>query len=255
MSSANAPVVIVTGASKGLGKAVALKLLARGARVIGVARSKESLEQVKEEAGPQGEFTCYVGNLTEAKVAKQVVSLALTKYQRLDGLVNNAGLLEPIRKVADTSVDDWKRHFDVNLFAVLELTREALPHLRETKGRIINLSSGAATRAYQAWGAYCASKAALNMFTQVVSSEEPDVVSVAIRPGVVKTEMQASIYEEGAKHMDPEEYKKFKDLRQNNALLPPEVPGAVIANLALDAKKELSGKFLSFDDEMLSSYH
>lgn len=123
-------------------------------------------------------------------------------------------------------------------------TKAALPALRESKGRIIFTSSGAAVSGYHSWGLYGATKAAMNHLALTLSTEEPDVTSVSVRPGMVDTEMQREIREEHQTNMPPEAYKKFDEAHKNAKLLKPEVPGHIIARLVLDAPKKLSGRFI-----------
>ena len=122
--------------------------------------------------------------------------------------------------------------------------KAAIPELRKTKGRIIMTSSGAAVHSYSGWGAYGASKAALNSLTMALGVEEPDIVTVAIRPGVVDTDMQVLLRGEAGEAMAPKDREKFANLKKDNKLLPPTKPGDVIGRLVLDATAELSGKFL-----------
>lgn len=106
------------------------------------------------------------------------------------------------------------------------------------------LSSGAASRAYTAWGAYGASKAVLNHLVKTLAAEEPNVTSVAIRPGVVDTDMQRELREAHLHEMDESDSKKFTELHTSGKLVSPEKPGAVIAAAALDAPSELSGEYV-----------
>lgn len=126
--------------------------------------------------------------------------------------------------------------------------------MRESKGRIVLCSSGAATNTYATWGAYGASKAALNHLAGTLATEEKDVTTVSIRPGVVDTDMQVSIRETHSSNMDETDAAKFHELKQTGGLLRPDQPGNVMAKLAVDAPKELSGKFLSWNDGALSAF-
>lgn len=119
-----------------------------------------------------------------------------------------------------------------------------LPALRRTSGRIIFTSSGAAMNAYTGWGAYGASKAALNHLALTLGAEEPGVTTISIRPGVVDTDMQRDIREVHGPSMKEQDVARFNRLHQEGGLLKPEQPGHVIAKLALDAPKELTGRFL-----------
>ena len=122
----------------------------------------------------------------------------------------------------------------------------ALPALRKTNGRVIFTSSGAAINAYTGWGAYGATKAALNHLALTLGAEEPDVTTISIRPGVVDTEMQRDIREVHSLSMQEKDVARFHQLHRDGSLLRPEQPGHVIAKLALDGPKELSGKFLRY---------
>lgn len=125
-------------------------------------------------------------------------------------------------------------------------TKAALPALRESKGKIIFTSSGAAVTGYRGWGLYGATKAAMNHFAMSLGSEEPDVTCVAIRPGMVDTEMQRELREDHATNLDAEMHSKFAGAHKDGKLVKPEQPGHVMAKLVLDAPKDLSGRFLSY---------
>ena len=133
------------------------------------------------------------------------------------------------------------------------LTQVALPHLRQQKGRVINVSSGAAIHVIQGWGAYCAAKAALNHFTRVLAEEEPSITTIAFRPGGVDTAMQDTIREEGAQGMPQEVHARFLRHQKEGDLLPPVVPACSLTILALYAPREWSGAFLSWNDERVLS--
>ncbi|KAI9335905.1 hypothetical protein BDR26DRAFT_865330 [Obelidium mucronatum] len=117
------------------------------------------------------------------------------------------------------------------------------------------VSSGAAAGPYAGWGPYCMSKAALNMLSSVFALEEPTLVSFAFRPGVVETEMQATIRNERNVHeMGAEKHEQFKKLYENGDLLKPHVPGGILAKMSLTAGLEFSGQFLSWNDEKLAAF-
>ena len=124
----------------------------------------------------------------------------------------------------------------------------AVPALRAAPGRVVNISSGAAVKPIGAWSAYCAAKAALTHLTAVLAVEEPRIISVALRPGVVDTEMQAVIRREGPSAMDPERAAYFVQLKEEGRLEPPWVPARAAAWLALHAPPSMSGRFVEYDD-------
>lgn len=136
---------------------------------------------------------------------------------------------------------------DINLTAALSLIQLCLPELRLRKGSITLVSSGASTKSYDTWGPYCISKAALNMLASCLAVEEPQVTTISIRPGVVDTEMQHVIREQGQALMPPALHDYFCSLKQDGKLVHPSAPAAVIADLAVNPRTQLSGQFLSWD--------
>ncbi|KAF9110679.1 hypothetical protein BGX27_006027 [Mortierella sp. AM989] len=254
------PTIIVTGASRGIGRSITLLAIQKfSANVVGVARSQEDLLQllnhIENELVIKDRFKFVVGDLTEEGTAKDLVSMALNSWSgRIDGLVLNAGVIEPLGTIASTPVADLKRAFDINFFSIISLVKYALPSLRESKGRIILVSSGAAIKSYHGWGAYCTSKAALNMFGETLGQEETDVTTVSIRPGVVDTEMQAIVRTKGVDNMVPDQYAKFSDMHDAKKLLDPDEPGHVIASLSVKAPSSISGQFFSWDDDQLKEH-
>ena len=182
------------------------------------------------------------------------MSAATSRFGRLDALILNHGALDPVKKIADSTPEEWRAAYDINVFSAVGMVQAALPFLRQSRGRIVITSSGAATGAYQGWGAYGSGKAVLNHLALTLSVEEPDVTTVSIRPGVVDTEMQRAIREEHNQAMSASDQAKFQGLHKEGKLVRPEQPGGVIANLAVRGEKELSGKFLSWDDASLKEY-
>lgn len=124
-------------------------------------------------------------------------------------------------------------------------SKETIPHLRASKGRVIFTSSGAARGAYTAWGAYGSSKAAMNSLAQHIAVEEPEITSVAISPGRVDTNMQKEIREQGTA-MAKAQHDTFLANFEEGTLVKPEQAGGVIAKLSVRATPELSGKFLEY---------
>ncbi|KAJ2744334.1 hypothetical protein GGI20_003061 [Coemansia sp. BCRC 34301] len=234
---------IVTGASRGLGKAIAQEFLRQGISVLGVARSFSELPSSKGEAA----LTPCIADVTKAEDLERIIEECKASKQPLVALVNNAGTVDPIARLSDMDSDAWRLNFEVNVVAVVALTQKALPMLRATEGRVVNVSSGAAVNVHQGWAAYCASKAALNMLTQSIAMEEPDVVAVAVRPGAVDTDMQAVIRSVGQQSMRPDQLEKYQKLHEEGALLDPELPARSIVRLALGAPKSMSGMFVAWD--------
>lgn len=250
--SSSPKTIILTGASRGIGLAIAHYLLKRSHNLVLVARSEQPLRELENQY--KNQVAILVGDLADFSLGDKATALAQEKFNALDGLIVNHGVLDPVQRVANSSADAWRSAFDVNFFSAVALTQAALPALRKGKGTILFTSSGAASNAYQTWGAYGASKAAINHLAMTLGNEEKDVTTISVRPGVVDTEMQRDIREKHNNEMDKQDAAKFAELKATGGLLKPEQPGHVMAKMVLDAPKELSGKFLSWNAEELKAF-
>ncbi|EIW82138.1 short-chain dehydrogenase [Coniophora puteana RWD-64-598 SS2] len=246
------PVVLVTGASKGIGLAVTRSLLEEhNAAVVAVSRSETDQLVSLSKQHPQALsiISCDVSN--EAAF-RHAIEQAHGIHQRIDGLVLNAGALEPLGRIGDldNTLDSWRAHFEVNFFSLVTALQAALPHLRKSEqgGKIIFISSGAATGSTAGWGPYNASKAALNSLSRTLAQEEPGIVSLALAPGKVDTDMQLHLRQQGAPHMTEKDHKVFLDAHKDGVLVNSFDVGYVIAGLALRAPSSLSGKAVRWDD-------
>ncbi|KAL8705880.1 MAG: hypothetical protein Q9201_001028 [Fulgogasparrea decipioides] len=248
-------VIIVTGASRGIGLALSKFLLQKpqSAKIIVVARSKQPLEDLKAQY-PTDQVQVLASDLSDFSMGEKAVDLAISKWGKLDGMVLNHGVLGPVDRIANNNPKDWRSCFDVNLFSSIAFITAALPHLRKTKGRIVFTSSGAASKHFTGWGAYGCSKAAVEHLAMELSVEEPDVISVSVKPGVVDTEMQRQVRTEHAATQDAKDVELFNTLYNKGALLQPHQPGNVLARLVMVCPQELSGKNLTWDDERLRAF-
>jgi NAD(P)-dependent dehydrogenase (short-subunit alcohol dehydrogenase family) len=248
------PTVIVTGASRGLGAATARLVAQLGANVVLMARTEESLQALADEIEQHsGHVLVVAGDVSQPQDCQEVIQRSLERFGHIDGLVNNAGILEPIGPISEADAEAWHENWAINVLGPVMMCQAALPHLRARKGRVINVSSGAAINAVEGWGAYCLSKAAINHLTRMLAAEEPEVTSISFRPGVVDTEMQATIRERGSEGMPPAEHERFVRYHEQGDLLPPEVPGSALAVLALYARPEWSGEFMPWDHPEIQS--
>ncbi|KAL8729577.1 MAG: hypothetical protein Q9166_004657 [cf. Caloplaca sp. 2 TL-2023] len=196
-------------------------------------QSPNPLKKLQTKAPDQ--VSICVGDLADFSLAEKSVEIANKDYGQLDGLILNHGVLEPATRIADSDPNQWRQCFDI---------KAAVSSLRKSSGRVIFTSSGASTKAYSTWGAYGASKAAMNHLNLTLAAEEPSLTCLSIRPGVVDTQMQIDIRDVHSALMDEKDVTKFQTLHRQGQLVKPEQPGHVIAKLAVGARKELSGQFL-----------
>ncbi|MGH9000656.1 MAG: SDR family NAD(P)-dependent oxidoreductase [Acidimicrobiia bacterium] len=201
------PTAIITGASRGLGRALAHGLAQRGWRLVIDARGANDLARVTEELSPlAGDVVAVPGDVTDESHRIALVDTA-ARLGGADVLVNNAGALgpSPLPDLAGLALPDLGAVFDANVAAPLRLIQLALPQLSGTaarragtadghSGAIVNITSDAAVEAYPGWGAYGSSKAALEAITRVLAAEHPDLSIYTADPGDMRTAMHQSAF-------------------------------------------------------------
>ena len=238
--------IIVTGASRGLGESICRQLSQLGHRVLATARNEEALRTLW---GSDPNVQYFAADLAKPTAADEIIRTAIERFEQIDGLINNAGTIAPIGVLTDNPSADWAECIQVNLTAPALLMRAALPHLKKSGGRVVNISSGAAVKVVQAWSAYCASKAGLLHLSSVLAAENPEVAIFSLRPGVIDTKMQEQI--RNSDGMQSADFEKFQNLHREAQLLPPEVPAASAVCLVLRGPLERSGEFIQHTDEEL----
>ncbi len=201
MSDLTNKTVVITGASRGIGAAAARHLASLGASVVLAARSTGDIERIaKEIEAAGGTATAMACDVARNEDVKALVARTVELYGGLDVLVNNAGLIDPIARLADSDPDAWSQVVDVNVKGVYYGLRHAIPEMTARGGgTIINISSGAATGAVEGWSHYCATKAAVLSLTRCTDKEYrgEGIRMIGLSPGTVKTDMQVSIKASG----------------------------------------------------------
>jgi NAD(P)-dependent dehydrogenase (short-subunit alcohol dehydrogenase family) len=198
-------VALVTGASSGIGRATALLLAQKGASVVAAGRSEKDLTSLRDHLkSKKGSIKIHLADLTEFSQVDRMVSEIVQNFGQIDVLVNSAGIIMT-GNIEDTTIDDWDKMMNINLRSVFHLTRLCVPHLIETKGNVVNVSSVAGTRAFPNVLAYCVSKAAIDQLTRCSALElaAKGVRVNAVNPGVVVTNLHTR------SGMDVESYRKF----------------------------------------------
>ncbi|MEV0696525.1 SDR family oxidoreductase [Saccharopolyspora sp. NPDC050389] len=193
------PIALVTGASRGIGAAVARSLSDTHDLLLG-GRDADALQELVDELPGAKPWPV---ELTD----HDAVAAAVADIERLDVVVHSAGLVE-LAAVAEASSDSWRRTFELNLFAVTELTRLLLPALRDAKGHVVLVNSGAGLSAKPNWGSYAASKFALRAFADVLRAEEASngVRVTSVFPGRTATDMQRTVRDQEGGAFEPDHY-------------------------------------------------
>jgi NAD(P)-dependent dehydrogenase (short-subunit alcohol dehydrogenase family) len=232
-------VVIITGASQGIGRSIAIACAREGGRVVAAARSESRLgELVRDIRALDGEALAVPTDVTDEAQVARLVERTLAHYRRVDGLVNSAGIA-PLSPIAETSLDVWQRTLDVNVTGTFLCCRAVwTPMVEQGGGSILNISSGAGKRAHAEWVAYCTSKWAVMGLTESLTLEGfPLGIRVnALCPGPTATPMRRD---------------NFPGEDQSRLLTPDEVAQAAlfffsdaaryVRNAALDVRKQPRG--------------
>ena len=178
---------VVTGGSRGFGRAVATVLVKAGWEVVIDGRDAELLHATASEIGA----TAIPGDIADPDHRRLLV-----ERPRVDLLVNNAGTLgpSPLPPLAEFPLDQLRAVFEANVVAQLALIQLALPALRHSNGAIVNVTSDAAVEAYEGWGGYGASKAALEQLSSVLAAENPDIRVWSLDPGDMRTQMHQDAF-------------------------------------------------------------
>ncbi|HEV2091917.1 MAG TPA: SDR family NAD(P)-dependent oxidoreductase [Rubrobacter sp.] len=221
-------VALITGASQGLGRALALAYAKEGASLVVNSRSEESIRPVAEEVGGLGaEVLAVAADVSKGEDARRLVEEAAGRFGGIDVLVNNAGLLGPRVAIEDYPEEEWRRVIDANLTGPYLVSKAAVPHLREGAS-IINVVSGVSIEGRAEWGAYSVSKFGVEGLSQILAAELEGrgVRSNAVDPGGMRTEMRAAAY--------PEEDPQTR--------ITPEENTAVFVYLASDESRGVTGR-------------
>ncbi|NML44269.1 SDR family oxidoreductase [Ramlibacter sp. G-1-2-2] len=235
----------VTGAARGIGAAVAVALARRGIAPVLAVRNPDAARGVADAVLATGQ-SCLVLPCDVADVASVQAAIAkmLAAWGRLDVVVNNAGVIEPIGHLHDTDPATWAQAVTTNLVGCYHVLHAALPALMKSKGTIVNISTGAAHNPREGWSAYCSSKAGLAMLTRCAALEygPRGILAYGLAPGLVDTEMQVRIRGSGM--------NEISQVPREN-LAPPERSAGVVAWLADQRPSDLQGQDLTVNDAAL----
>lgn len=187
-------IIVVTGASSGIGEATALTLAKAGHTVVLGARRQDRLESLAEKIrAAGGQVALLATDVTRRDQVEALVGLAREQFGRVDVIVNNAGLM-PLSPMAALKIDEWERMVDVNIKGVLYGIAASLPIMKEQgQGHIINVASIAAHHVFPTAAVYCATKYAVHALSEGLRQEERDIRVTVVSPGVVESELAETI--------------------------------------------------------------
>ncbi|MCC7319459.1 MAG: SDR family NAD(P)-dependent oxidoreductase [Rubellimicrobium sp.] len=237
-------VVMIAGASRGIGAATARAFAAGGARVALLARDGGAVAALAQDIGPERALPV-VCDIARPDEAAQAVSATWQAFGRLDVVVINAGVIGPIAPLATADAGEWAQAVDINLKGPFNLIRAALPPmLAQGGGTFLHLSSGAAHSPREGWSAYCASKAGALMLVRALHLEYggQGIRALALSPGTVATDMQRAIRASGVNEVSRLPW---------SAHVPPEWPARALVWMAGPGGDAHRGQELSLRDAWL----
>ncbi|MBF6593216.1 MAG: SDR family NAD(P)-dependent oxidoreductase [Thermaceae bacterium] len=236
--------LILTGASRGIGRALALELARSGANLVLNARSKEALNTVADEArGLSVQVRMVVGDAAQDQTAQFMVKAAKV-LGNFAGFIHNAGVLHPGPALWELSEAQFDEVFATNLKAGFLLAKYAYPNLRRNgSGIAVFVGSGAANYPRAGWGAYGAAKAAEHYLAFNLALEAPEIVSFVYSPGTVDTEMQRQGREATGEIAGM--FQRFKD---QDHLISPEQTARALVQILLGQPGKFQGKIATYKD-------
>lgn len=247
---ANNKVIIVTGAGNGMGRELSLLLLRKGARVAGVDLKQELLDETKKLAGELGsKFSTHLCNIADRVAVEKLPEEIIKVHGSVDGLINNAGIIQPFVRVNDLDYEAIERVMHVNFYGLLYMTKTFLPHFLKRPGaHIVNISSMGGFLPVPGQTIYGASKAAVKLFTEGLRSEllDTNVKVTLIFPGAIGTNIAQNSGVGDTLKIDAEAAKNssFK------MLLPTKAAELIVAGMERDAYRVLVGSDAGMMDKL-----
>ena len=236
-------VILITGSSQGIGKAIASKFASLGAKIAlnDIQSQEESLKKTKEEierAGGQAKY--FLGDVSQLEEMEKIVQEIQKEFGRLDILVNNAGIVQD-RTLAKMTKEEWQRVIDINLTGVFNSTKAVLPLIIQNQGKIINISSVVGLKGNFGQANYAAAKAGIIGFTKSLSKEVGrfGVTVNAVAPGFIETRLTENLAEEMK--------TTIKKLTSLGRFGKPEEVASLVAFLASDEANFITGEVVTID--------
>jgi NAD(P)-dependent dehydrogenase (short-subunit alcohol dehydrogenase family) len=244
--------IIVTGAGRGLGRAISLNMAREGARLTLLSRTLKELEQVADQIKSEGGICQTVEtDVSDPGAVREAVKVCLDRFKTIDVLVNNAGVIGPVRFLEDADVGTWNRTLGINLGGAFYFAKEVVPVMVEKgKGKIINISSGLGQMAFPRFCGYSVSKAGIIQLTRSLAEELKGfhIQVNAIDPGVMDTPMQKQIRDLGPSVLGASVYDDFMAYKEQGHLKDPGEVALLAIFLASAESNHLSGNHGTLGD-------
>ncbi len=247
-------VTIITGVSKGLGKALAEKFLREKMTVIGISRTDN--EDLKHLVTKGQSYTFISADLTKPEDLQSSLSRVKTELNRMSidtlYLINNAAIVAPIDRAENVTAVDLQLHYHINVVAPIILLNEIMTVANSKQFKFIgvNISSGAAERPISGWSAYCSSKASINMYTKTVALEQAEKNTknkiIAFSPGIMDTDMQAQIRDVTSEQFS--DVATFKFYKAQNQLVNPGIVANALVDFLYEPTQIQNGHVYHFTD-------
>lgn len=232
---------VVTGGTKGLGRSLVMALVNEGHTVVAMGRDNAALAELHDGERVHAVHLDLADPSAVAAASEEVLALPPVAASGITGLLHNAGDVAPVGAMSALDDASWGRALQVNLVGVQQLTRGLWPGLVAGRARVVTISSGASLRPIHGWSAYCASKAALDMWTRslAVEGEAHGMTAVAVAPGIVDTGMQQAIRDAGPEGFPA--HPDFVGYHENGDLVAPDVVAGRLLPVLLNADTFASG--------------
>ena len=241
---------LITGASQGLGKAIAEHFVREGANVVLCARSETELNATRDELAqlaPDRKVLAHVCDVANETQVNEVVALALRELGSVELLVANAGVYGPMGPTESVDLDEWRRALDINLFGVLLPCRALIPHFKQARaGKIVVISGGGATNPLPNISAYAASKAAVVRLMETLAEElKTHGIDVnAIAPGALATRLVDEVLAAGPEKVGTAFFEKNKQWKEKGATSP-DLGAGLAVYLASPESDGITGRLIS----------
>jgi 3-oxoacyl-[acyl-carrier protein] reductase len=239
-------VAIVTGAGRGLGRASAMAMAKEGALVVIMSRTLSEIRETERliKAGG-GKVIALKGDVSKGKDVHKVVERALSIFDRIDILMNNAAIVGPVKPIYEIKENEWNKVLGINLKGALLFSRAVIPSMaQQRKGKIINVTSGLGEMTMPLFGAYSVAKAGLIHFTKSLSEEVKNynIQVNGMDPGVMDTRMQDEVRNLGPGILGAEIYGEFVEMKKRGLLMPPEKIASLAVFLASRESNHITGE-------------